>query len=41
MFVKYKYGLVVRPTYDELMNQILDGDIIKPKKILSSLMLRG
>ena len=32
MSVKYKYGLVVRPTYDELMNQILDGDIIKPKK---------
>lgn len=32
MTTSYKYGLVVRPTYDELMNQILEGDFIKPKK---------
>ena len=25
-------GLRVRPSYDQLMNEILEGDIIKPKK---------
>ena len=29
---KTKSGLRVRPSYEQLMNTILDGDIIKPKK---------